>query len=321
MKRFRKIMLATDFSDCADHAKDYAFAFAKSYSATLHIAHAVDTSYSSYVGVFGFGAAVDLHIDEIQDHARTQLMQLVEEAKSHGIEAQPFLLDGRPADETVDLARKSGCDLLVVGTHGRSGFDKFLFGSTCDRMVRLSPVPVLTVKDPSHDFITKTDTIELNRVLCPCDFSEHSQEALPLAADLCRAFDATMVLAHVVDSRVEYPVLSPIMELPTNAEFYDKAVKLLEEIESDYKDVSTQLEVVTGIPHAEIAKSTKSDNIDLVVLSTHGRSGLAHALLGGTAEKVVRSAHCPVLTVRPEASVEVRDTVKVQATDGQPASA
>ena len=94
--------------------------------------------------------------------------------------------------------------------------------------------------------------------------------------------------------------MAPTVQIPSDAELHDAANILLADVAAKCEGVKVDTEVVTGIPHREIVMSTEQDGVDLVILSTHGRTGLAHALLGSTTEKVVRTAACPVMTFRPE---------------------
>lgn len=299
MHRFKKIFFATDFSDCAAHAQLYAFALAERFGAILHVGHVVDTAYPSYAGVYGFGAEVDLHIEEVKKHAQESLVQVTDLARAQGLDAHPHLLGGRPAEEIIQKAQNAECDLIVIGTHGRSGFDHFLFGSTCERVVRFSSIPVLSVKSREREFVEEGKVVALKRVLCPCDLSNVSEQAVPLAVDICRIFESELVLLHVIDSRVEYPLLMPGAQLPTSAELHDYAVKRLNEIASQYSDVKSVVEVISGVPHSVITDYAKEHEADLIAMTTHGRMGLTRALLGSTTEKVVRTATMPTLTARP----------------------
>jgi nucleotide-binding universal stress UspA family protein len=296
--KISKILFATDFSECAEHAQSYAFALSKRFNAPIVVVHSVDTAYPSYAGVYGFGAEVELHLDEVKKHAQEQLMRVTDEARTRGIEAHPHLLGAHPPEAIVDEATSTGCDLIVIGTHGRSGVDHFLFGSTCERVVRYSTVPVLAVKPKEKEFL-ELGEFWLKRVLCPCDLSPASEEAVELAADMCRNFGAELRLLHVIDSRVSYPLLLPEAKLPTPSELRAHAVKRLEELAAKHKDVKSSIEVVTGVPHKEIVARAQSNQADLLVMTTHGHRGLTRALLGSTAEKVVRTAPLPTLTVKP----------------------
>lgn len=298
MPKFSRILFATDFSPCSDHAQAYAFALAKRFKAPIHVVHVVDTAYPSYAGVYGFGADVELHIDEVKKHAQEQLMRVVEQAQARGIEAHPHLLALHPPEAIVDEAAAKTCDLIVIGTHGRSGVDHFLFGSTAERVVRMSPVPVLAVKPHEKEFLEMGE-IAIKRVVCPCDLSPVTEEAVHLAVDLCRMFGAELLLLHVIDDRLAYPMMVPEVKLPTPGELQAHATKKLGEIASTLRDVQTRTEVVTGVPHREIIQHAKTNDADLIVMTTHGHRGLTRALLGSTAEKVVRTAPVPTLTVRP----------------------
>jgi len=307
--RFKNLFFATDFSDCAAHAQAYTFALAKRFDAALHVAHVVDTAYPSYAGVYGFGTQVDLHINEVKKHAQEHTMRVVDEANAAGIEAHPHVLSGHPAEASIDKAIASGCDLIVIGTHGRSGFDHFLFGSTCERVVRLSPIPVLSIKPEEREFLHDDGRLVVKRVLCPCDLSAASLLAADLAADFARLFGAEILLLHTVDNRVDYPLLMPNAELPTTAELREHAVVKLGEIADRYGDIESRVEVITGVPHKSINEIAERDDADIVVMSTHGRTGLTRALLGSTVEKVVRTSRVPTLTTRPAQSEKDEQTV------------
>jgi len=304
METMRKILLATDFSECGKHAQQYAFALAKRSGAKLHIAHAVDTTHPSYAGVYGFGAPVDLHIQELKAHAQGRLDEVVDEARAANTDAHSHLLEGRPPEEITELARCLQCNLIVAATHGRSGIDHFLFGSTCERSVRYATTPVLTVKSPEKEFVHPDRDIEIRRILCPCDLSEMSEEALPLAAGICSIFDAELILMHVIDNRIEYPMLLPKAQPPTAAEISDRVARRLEDLTQSLQDIRSRMEIVSGVPHAEITESVGRNNIDLVVMTTHGRHGIQRALMGSTAEKIVRTAPVPILTARPVQQVK-----------------
>ncbi len=146
--------------------------------------------------------------------------------------------------------------------------------------------------------------IKLQKILCPIDFSENSLEALRYAAHTALKENATVYMIHIVDSRVyDYggPIYEPIM--PDMKPVIDQASKdqlrdkLLEKVP---KEIKGRVETVVsfGVPFVEIIKAARDFDIDLIIMGTHGRSGISHMLIGSVAEKVVRKAPCPVLTVR-----------------------
>lgn len=147
----------------------------------------------------------------------------------------------------------------------------------------------------------------INRILYPTDFSERSLVALPVAIDLARRYGAELYCLHVVEMPGEF-ILEDSYMLPLVTEYQPDYGKLKEAAESHLEQFVTQhvpdlqgavtRAVVTGKPFAEIIRYAREQNIDLIVLGTHGRSALGSVLLGSVAEKVVRKARCPVLTVR-----------------------
>ncbi len=147
--------------------------------------------------------------------------------------------------------------------------------------------------------------IKLKKILCPSDFSENSQEALQYAIHLMlHDDDATLYMVHVVDSRVfdyngpvyeQEPYVTKIALDQSTREQLEK--KLLAEVPEEIQN-RVETTILFGVPFLEIIKSARDKDIDLIVIGTHGRTGLAHMLIGSVAEKVVRKAPCPVLSVK-----------------------
>lgn len=298
--KYKNILFATDFSDCAKHAQAYAFAFALRSDAVLHVVHAVDPAYPAYAGVYGFGVEVENHFAELKVQADNDLKAIAQLAVIAGIdEVHANVLMGRPADALIDEARRVNCDLIVIGTHGRSPVDHFLFGSVAERVVRLSPAPVLAIKPIEREFVTEVRQFGLKHVLCPCDLSPLAEEAADFAADICREFEAELTLLHVVDSRVQYPVVLPYTPAEMTVDLREHAVKRLNAVAARIKGVPVHVEVLTGIPHKVITEAARDRSVDLITMTTHGYGGLSRALLGSTVEKIVRTARTPIMTIRP----------------------
>jgi nucleotide-binding universal stress UspA family protein len=142
--------------------------------------------------------------------------------------------------------------------------------------------------------------IKIDRVLVPTDFSEYSDQARTYACELAKRFDAELHLVHVV-----HLVAQPFYGGPISDELLNPEEPALEKLEGlqgpDLDQVSRVVRrVQVGSPFVEIVRYARENDVDLIVMGTHGRTGLAHALIGSVAERVVRKAPCPVLTVRPE---------------------
>lgn len=143
----------------------------------------------------------------------------------------------------------------------------------------------------------------IRKILVPVDFSANAKEALAWAADLARRYDAAVTLAHVYQPiSMTLPDGFVLSSAPALVDLLNQLDRALADARRDLTDVAPGIKVDTqllqGVPFAEIVRFAREGGYDLVVMGTHGRTGLKHALLGSVAEKVVRKAPCPVLTIR-----------------------
>jgi universal stress protein A len=148
MITMKKILCPTDFSDCAEHAMQYALAFAQAYQAELHLAHIVEPV--AYGGVEGIDVGL---LKDPTDFGTARLKEIAERARRQHAQVTEHTATGAPFVEIIRLARELEVDLIVMGTHGRTGISHVLIGSCAERVVRKATCPVLTVKHPSHDFV------------------------------------------------------------------------------------------------------------------------------------------------------------------------
>lgn len=146
-------------------------------------------------------------------------------------------------------------------------------------------------------------TVDWKRICCPIDFSDASRAAMEAAADLARRFGATLTLLHAYPvPGYTFPDGSVVASPRMLQELAEQATRHLGEWQRDAQELGApdvRIHTAVGEPAAEIVAWAKEAGIDLLVLGTHGRTGLEHALLGSVAERVVRRARCPVLTVHP----------------------
>lgn len=142
--------------------------------------------------------------------------------------------------------------------------------------------------------------IKLKKILCPIDHSDCSKEALKYAVSFALREEAVLYLLHVIDIRTFDENLDTITkQMPDDKSIHQLREKLLECVPEEIRsDMKIEAMVVQGIPFVEIISAAKQNDVDMLVIGTHGRTGLAHIMLGSVSEKVVRKAPCPVLTVR-----------------------
>ncbi len=151
MIRLQRILVPTDFSDCARHALTYGISFAREYEAELLLLHVVETVPVGYASDL-FPVPMAEVFQEMSGYARAELGKLAEEARGKGVKVRDQVSQGKPSAEIVRVAEEEKIDMIVLGTHGKGMLDKAIFGSTTERVVRRAPCPVLTTRPTEHDF-------------------------------------------------------------------------------------------------------------------------------------------------------------------------
>jgi nucleotide-binding universal stress UspA family protein len=202
-----------------------------------------------------------------------------------------WLRSGDAVEEIVRAVEESGAKLVVAGTHGRGGLGRALMGSVAEKLLRAAPCPVITLKSTAK--MPRFDHVRT--ILCPTDFSADSKAAFAFACSLARDLGATVRVLHVAPP----PIVTPLAGvLPPDPErVREELTRQLADMKAP--DVHTQYQLIFKDDAAEsIVRTADAGKADLVVMGTHGRTGVRRALLGSVAEDVVRHAGCPVMTVK-----------------------
>jgi nucleotide-binding universal stress UspA family protein len=288
------ILMATDFSETAAAALDWAVEIARGRGARILLLHALRPS----TPLPGFLApGVELY-DRLQDAANARLEETAAALSERGVEVAPRLGAGLPSDVIAETAVQVGADLAVVGTRGLTGFRHLLLGSTAQEVINQARCPVLTIHPGDAGRHRPLRTI-----LVPTDFSEDADLAVRTAHRLLAPLEGEtrLVLLHAYHIPVEYTAYGPI---PTGLDFpggdAGETERRLAEAADALRGEGLAVETASreGYAPEVIAEEARERGADLVAMCTHGRSGLRHLLLGSTAERVVQLAPCPVLTVR-----------------------
>lgn len=287
---FQKILCPIDFSAGSDHALRVAARLATRWNAELVIVHALYPQV--YASEYAYPPAV---FEQMIEDAERGLAAAERDAKGLGAtRVTTKLLRGNPWQAIVEALREdTAFDLVVIGTHGRTGLSRVLLGSVAEKIVRHAPCPVLTTRE-------RGDVSPFRNVFCPIDFSEGSQHAIELAAKVVEPGGPGITLFHAIEVPASY---SEEPSLRTYEEAIDKEVtQLLAKWAADLRTkVSVPVATRSQIGHAgaqTLAILDGDPSFDLVITGSHGRTGLKRALLGSVAEKIVRHAPCPVLVAR-----------------------
>ncbi len=236
--------------------------------------------------------------------ARVKLATMAD-CESKGDVAVTFsvaLRAGNAFDAITTAAREQAAELIVIATHGHTGFERVLQGSTAERVVRHAPCPVLTIPARSKPKRTgKKPGVRLKKILVPLDFSGVAKDALPWATFLAARFGAELILTHVVEKFPINYLLGSGLTNETIAPLIKQSEADLERIARGVsKPIGVKISAVVrnGSPYEAICEAARTLNADLIVLTTHGHTGLKKVWLGSTAERVVRHSPCPMLVVR-----------------------
>jgi nucleotide-binding universal stress UspA family protein len=295
--QIRTVVVPIDLSEESYRALDFAVPLAQRFGAAVHVVHV-------YVAA-GQSSSITTMPALLSDAnlARRLVEQVQRRSGIRPRSEDCHIRFGKPFQEIIASAKELKADLIVIGAHGHSGFKHLTLGSTAGKTVRQAPCPVLVVREAMRGPIkTASDGIVLEKILVPIDFSECSKEGARYAAVFAARVGADLLFIHVAHP-AERTVMDPRKVPPEWPELV-KTAWLAAEDELDeivnflpLTGISAETQVVVGRPTEKLVEATARADIDMVITSTHGYTGLRHALLGSTAEQLVRLARCPVLVV------------------------
>ena len=292
--QIKTILVPTDFSEHADKALESAEILAKPLGAQIHLLHVVHLPVQAVtpeMAVVPVGFWQDL-----REHAERKTAELKKKVEAQGLRCTTEIVEDVPGFAIAAAAKRANADLIVMGSRGLTGVKHALLGSVAERTVRTAACPVLTVKQDGGG------ALRLRTILVPMDFSDSAHRALDLAKEFAKSGPAHLILVHAYYVPVELEQYLIQKGDPVLERLSASVTKDLEKILTGLQDAGLSSEYITGngAPERLIIELAKSKHADLIAMGTHGRRGLSHLLLGSVAERVVRTAECPVLTVREE---------------------
>lgn len=291
MKKIRGILCATDFSEPSQRGYEYALALARRYQASLRLIHVVNP-------VIGDGYVdVSAVLQALEQHAAQQLTRLAFAAKTTGVPTTISVGHGSIPDVLNAEIRSHRLDLAVMGSHARHGAEKWLLGSVTENALRTLTVPILIVHANSPSPLPE---LKIQRILVTTDFSEGTGAAFEIAFLWRKEFGARVKALHVIPP--EPSSLEPATPRQMAKRLEALAVFFREQLNNlvaRQHPGGNDTEIVTeiGIPYSSILSTLARDHTDLLIINIHGKGFLDRALLGATAERVIRGAPCPVLAV------------------------
>ena len=307
MTEIKRSLCPIDFSDHSRHALDHAVAIARWYDSTitlLHVSAAIPVAaYAPGTPILPSAVLTPADRDELRESMRRFAGD--EGAGAGDVPVETEVIDGNTVTEILLAAERLKSDLLVMGTHGRSGFERLVLGSATEKVLRKATCPVLSVPRGIKDAVPATPVV-FKDILCAIDFSDCSLKALDYAMSMAQEGDARLTVLHVVEPMPEWPPRSAEVEVWSQrinayiAEVEEDRRKRLAAVvpESVRESCTVETEMTTGTPYREILRVAQTRSSDLIVIGIHGRNAADMLFFGSTAQHVVRQAVCPVLTLR-----------------------
>jgi nucleotide-binding universal stress UspA family protein len=323
MIKLKKILVPTDFSKGAEVSYSVAQSIADTFGGVIDFIHVIPTLTYLNESIKKLGVPLDMNKDiypKIIDESELKLKKAMDQyLKEINKGSHKVKIDRRPAEAIVEYASKNDYDLILMGARGKDE-SKFIRGSTTERVIRKSRVPVFSVD-------SRFDKNKVKNIMVTTDTSELSLSAFPLAVSLADAFGADITLFHVIE--LYGSISEEIPRNPVKGEAVSIYEGLIERVNRylDKRKIENMHVVRTGVTfedevtitdgensrsvqlftkiekgvsaHYEIEEYA-SEHADIVIMATHGHSGFAHLILGSTAEKVAQYVKKPVITIRPE---------------------
>jgi len=288
----KSILCPIDFSDFSAAAYQHALSLAEYYKARLIALHVVELwkyPFADYVAhetdYAQFSAAMN-------EGGQVKLQRFVKEHSVGGVQPELVVRQGNAPRCILSFAQKENMEGIVMGTHGRRGFDRLVLGSTTDRVIRKAACPVLVVSNASH---TVLDTgpegrHRLSRILYCTDFSNNSDRAREYAISLAAEYSAELVLLHVGENVSDVARAEAII-----AEHIKQLGKLVSGTECE--NLKVRLTVKFGKPYEEIVRYATEEQASLIIMSARGGDAVDRAVFGSTTYRVIQLGPCPVLAV------------------------
>jgi nucleotide-binding universal stress UspA family protein len=293
MLEIKLILCPIDFSEFSVRAYQHALSLAEHYRAKLVAQHVVELwryPYADYAASLG---DYERFSQALREGGKEQLEEFVKNHTHDEIQPELVVHEGIAPDSILSFAQAEKTDVIVMGTHGRRGFDRLMLGSVTDRVMRRAPCPVLAVGKASHDSVASEEgrhRRHLSRILFCTDFSDNSERALNYALSARAEYDAELTMLHVLEE-----VSPPAKKEQAIATAKDELEKLIPSAGRKTPKIKTAVRI--GKPYEQIIQLALEAQIDMVAMAVRGRGALDLAVFGSTTYRVLQLGPCPVLAV------------------------
>ena len=288
------ILCPIDFSEFSVRAYRYALSVAEHYRAKLVAQHIVELWRYPSAGFAASAQLYDEFCSALRENGREELQKFVRNYTDSEIRPELMVQMGSAPDSILSFAEAQKADVIVIGTHGRRGYDRLTLGSVTNRVMRTAPCPVLVVCNAPLDSMPEGkehgQVHRLTRILFCTDFSKNSETALKYAISATEEYDAELTLLHVLE------------EVPSRAKTDDAIKTTKEQLEKlippeGRETLKIETAVRIGKPYQQIIQLALETQADMVAMGVRGRGALDLAVFGSTTYRVMQLGPCPVLAV------------------------
>jgi nucleotide-binding universal stress UspA family protein len=293
----KRILVATDFSEYSKVALDICLGASKCMKTKLYVLHTIEKFPHDYRHLLSSTAHSNMK-QKLEEEAMNKIKAMLPEELLGSEDIVPIVRFGKPFLEIIKVAKEKDVDLMAIGTHGRAGVDRVIFGSVAERVVSKAGCPVMVIRGRKY--------VGFKRIIVPIDLSDCSRIALEYAVATAKAHSSKLTILHVY----ERSFVEPYVKAANSEEEADEIMKEIERVNKtkydeflktvDLSGVEYEKLLKKGIPETDIVEIAMEQQANLIVMGTHGRSGIKHILIGSTAEEVVRAVHCDIIIVKPE---------------------
>jgi len=266
----------------------HALSLAEHYQAKLVALHVVELWRHPSVGFTASAGLYEEFSQTLCEGGKDQLQEFVKQNPHDAVQPDLLVHEGIAADSILSMAQARKADVIVMGTHGRRGYDRLMLGSVTDRVMRKASCPVLVVSH-ARDAASTGTKHRLTQVLFCTDFSANSKRALRYAISATEEYDAVLTLLHVLEE-------ASSKKLAAKTAATERLEKLI--LPEERRNLKVKTTVRVGNPYQEIIQLASELSADIVIMGVHGRGALDLAVFGSTTYRVMQLGPCPVLAVR-----------------------
>lgn len=304
---FEQILVPFDGSQLAEQAVPLACTFARSAPIRVHLLRSTagmwlpalpaDPDFVSHYGPFDWLPDPQT-MQQIRADAAASLDALVRKYGTSGVRWETVIVDGDPAGSIIDYAQNESVDIIIISSHGHSGLERWALGSVTERVLQRAPCPVLVARRTSAS----------RRILVPLDGSQLAEQALAPALALAHRWNAAVTLFRVERAQLDDQSLTRRLDRIERLladgppdELRERSEEYLDTVRERHAGAGVRLRTVVlqGHPAQAIINYAADNEVGLIAMATHGRTGLRRWLYGSVAEKVLRAAPCSLFIVRP----------------------